>query len=301
MITAFKKKISKAADGLKGTIGRRRLKPDFLIIGAQKGGTSAIFDYLSRHPVIKAPEVKEIDFFCSPTRFGKGEEFYHSHFPTGNAARLSTFEASPAYLMSSKAPGRIRDYRDDMKLVVVFRDPVERAYSAWNMYKTLYKVDNDWFHKWMKRCDERFRPQMLRARDREKFSSFHHAVTEGLAMIKAGGFFDFEAVDGIMEAPIVPVGHYAEHLERYLKRFDRDQILVLDYADLKSDAKAVLTEIENFVGLPPLDWEKQDLKPVFKGEYENTMPDKTRDLLREYYRPLNERFFKLVGRSFDWQ
>lgn len=300
MVTSVKTRISKALDGIKGAVGRSRLKPSFLVIGVQKGGTSAIFDYLSRHPLIKAPEVKEIDYFCSLSRFGKGDEFYHAQFPFGDNAELTTFEASPGYLMSSKAPVRIREYREDMKLVAIFRDPVERAYSAWNMYRKLYREDPLWFHRWMKRCDERFEPRMLRARDREKFPSFHHAITEDLAMIKAGGFFDFEAVEGIMEAPIVAVGHYAEQIERYLRYFDREKILVLNYAELKLDATAVLRTIEDFVGLPPSDLERTALKPVLKGEYESSMPEETKTLLREYYRPLNESFFKLVGKSFDW-
>lgn len=301
MITAVRKKLSKALDGIREAAGKGRLKPSFIIIGVQKGGTTAIFDYLSRHPLIKAPAVKELDYFCSPSMYKMGEKFYRAQFPHGDGSVLSTFEASPGYLMSSKAPGRIREYRADMKLVAIFRDPVERAYSAWNMYRKLYREDPLWFHKWMKRCDERFRPEMLQARDREKFSSFHHAVTEEIAMIRGGGFFDFEAVDGIIEAPIVLVGHYAEQTERYLRYFDRDRILVLDYADLKSDAKEVLRVIGDFIGLSPADWEKADLKPVLKGEYESNMPDETRALLKEYYRPFNESFFKLVGRSFDWQ
>jgi hypothetical protein len=130
-----------------GTIlrqGRRGLgwlgyhsRPSFIIIGAQKAGSTAMFTMLGQHPQIVAPKYKELDFFN-----GLGIQYgdfltYHSMFPL--PYRLTsgkiTYQGTPNYLHSPDCPQRIYDYAPDMKLIAVFRDPVARAYSSWTMYR----------------------------------------------------------------------------------------------------------------------------------------------------------------------
>lgn len=285
------------------------LKPGFLITGAQKAGTTALFDYLSKHPAISAPSVKEIDFFNCESRFKAGTGFYHSHFPVDGGKGMLTFEASPGYLLSSRAPERIREYNPDIRLMVILREPVERAFSAWNMYKKEYKRDREWFHRWMERCDKNYKAGVFTPRDVERFDSFDFAVREEIALLEHGWKFDFAIGEEpslwgpgrAMEAPIVQIGQYSEQLEKYLNLFDKGRILILDYKALQSDTKAVLRQVEGFLNLSFHNWDKEDLSPVFKGEYESDIPSGTRGLLNDYYKPYNERLFKIIGRSFGWE
>ena len=103
--------------------------PDFLIIGAMKCGTTSLYHYLSHHPDIFMPKEKELDYFVEDIRFSKGKEWYSSQFKEGY--KLNG-EASPNY---SKAhlfkgvPKKIHQLIPDVKLIYLFRNPVERVYS----------------------------------------------------------------------------------------------------------------------------------------------------------------------------
>ena len=89
---------------------RERLKPSFLVIGAQKSGTTAMFEYLSAHADVRAPSKKEINYFLCSSIHARGREFYESHFPFRDEVEphVSTFEASPNYLVSGDAAERNR-------------------------------------------------------------------------------------------------------------------------------------------------------------------------------------------------
>src|SRR5208283_4238553 len=93
--------------------------PSFIIIGAQKAGTTALFDYLSKNPQIICGTEKEIDFFNCAGRFRQGEEFYHSHFPILESMDKDsiTFEASGGYLANPLAAKRIFEYNPKIKLI----------------------------------------------------------------------------------------------------------------------------------------------------------------------------------------
>ena len=107
-----------------------RALPDFVIIGAQKAGTTSLWRYLVEHPQIVGPTEKEIHFFDA--RFDRGARWYRARFPLRASLRRGarlTFEASPYYLAHPFVPARVRAMLPDAKLVVLLRDPVERAWS----------------------------------------------------------------------------------------------------------------------------------------------------------------------------
>ena len=133
---------------------QRRLHPTFLIIGTQKGGTTALYKYLAEHPDIVAPKKKEINFFMCSSLYGRGLDFYHSHFPVvdSSCSSLITFEASANYLTTLEAADRIHAYAPKMKLIALLRDPVFRAHSAWQMYQRFFRKNRDWYFEWMEKC-----------------------------------------------------------------------------------------------------------------------------------------------------
>ncbi|MBI5888974.1 MAG: sulfotransferase domain-containing protein [Deltaproteobacteria bacterium] len=269
-----------------------RLRPVFLISGAQKSGTTAMFEYLAKHHLIVTSSIKEIDFFGCIARYNKGIGFYHSHFPLAeNNPGKITFDASPNYLFASQAPKRIYDYNPNIKQIVLLREPVERAFSAWNMYRKLYKVDKGWFHNWMRRCDESYDKGQLVRRNIEKFDSFDYVIAEELSAQEKGKD---------IEASLLAHGLYSKQLERYFCIFKKEQILILEKDTFKVDTIRTLKQVEKFLGLSEHNWSNEDLASVFKGEYENDVPAKTKELLKAYYRPHNERLYKLINVFYNW-
>ena len=105
---------------------RWRPLPDFLVLGAQKAGTTALYAYLRWHPGITGPSWKEVSFF--DRHWWRGPAWYRGQFPLRSGTRL-VGEASPSYLFHPLAPERVRALVPDARLVALVRDPVARAYS----------------------------------------------------------------------------------------------------------------------------------------------------------------------------
>jgi hypothetical protein len=276
-------------------------QPNFLIIGAQKAGTTALYYYLAEHPEIVPSTEKELGFF-TPEIFADWPEhpnhsilctpegaphfvdaaahrraclWYHSHFPPPHRlgrTRL-TFEATPEYLYYPSAPLRISDYDPKIKLIVLLREPVERAFAAWNMYSRF--------------GDYRARVYAPRRETRD----FNTAVEEEIADIEAGA----EASD----PGYVRRGLYHEQLDRYFAHFDREQILILDNRDLMRDTSAVVNEVLGFLGLSGYQ-HGAEWSPIHVGEYDAGVPAATGRLLRDFYKPHNETLYRLLDHDFAW-
>jgi hypothetical protein len=269
------------------------LTPSFLIIGAQKAGTTALFSYLSQHPKIKQATTKEINFFNCDSSFGKGLDFYHSHFRVANNGdqELITFEASPSYLVNEKAYRRIHSYNKDIKLIAILRNPVDRAFSAWNMYYKRYLTEPNWFHNWMKHCDENYDRSSIINRSVASFVVFEKAVEEEIEALNESKF---------IEAPILKHGFYYRQLKRYFDSFRQAQIHVVHSIELKNSTSTTLESIENFLGIEHHDWDKMDISQKFKGEYLITMRDQTRNKLRDFYEADISKLYELLGVDYLW-
>jgi len=269
--------------------------PDFLILGAQKAGTSVLHSYLLCHPKIAAPSTKELYYF-SPESFRPWPDFpgserytwfaqghrdpsvrretlrwYHAQFPVPiPLSRRLYHEATTCYLFFPEVARRIHEYRPDMKLIVLLRDPVERASSAWNMLRGFT------FEPWSQMLDTR---------------SFDQAVRE--------------EAEGRENDPASPSrgylrrGIYHEQLRRYYALFPREQMLILDQAELLNDRLGTVNTVCRFLGLQPFgDAEAWPLVNV--GTYESDVSPEAREYLAEFYAPHNEALFELLGREFHW-
>jgi hypothetical protein len=268
-------------------------------VGAQKAGTTALYAYLAGHPSIAAPGRKEIGFFTPevlldlpahnshPILCGDGDvhrplasrrkrAWYHAHFPLPHrlAGRLA-FEATPEYLHFPEAASRIHAYDPGMKLIILLREPAERAYSAWNMYRKFGAT-----------------PGGVYAPHHET-RSFEQAVREEIGEIA-----------GKCAKPLpgyVQRGLYAEQIERYLELFPREQLFVLDSAALASDTTATVNRVLAFVGLAAFP-DDSDWPPEHVGDYGREAPNAppVLELLREFYVPHNERLRGLLDEPPAW-
>jgi hypothetical protein len=273
-----------------------RTKPAFLIIGAQKAGTSALTRYLAGHPQIVAAKSKELRFFApewcelwpehprhqmlceggtDPVESSRKRAWYHRQFPPPHRmpSRSLAFESTPEYFLVPQTPARIHRYRADMKLIVLLREPAERAYAAWNMYSNFGAYRS---HIYSPHRETR---------------TFADAVDQELEAIECG----IRALD----PAYVIRGLYAEQLERYFDVFPATQLLVLNSVELRSNTTAVVDRVLEFLGLPPYRG-AQKWPAVHVGTYRRRAPDNFMARLREFYRPHNECLYRLVGQDFGW-
>jgi len=227
---------------------KRRKIPDFLIIGAQKGGTSSLYTYLKSHPEIKSPLKKEIHFF--DIYYSKGLRWYKAHFPFKSNRHISG-EASPDYVSHPEAPSRIKALNPDMKLILLVRDPIVRAYSAY---------------------------QMNRRMGIDPRRTFDDAIHFELEQRKyKGDTYDYDRHNFFY----LERGLYGKQLESWCKVFDRNQFLVMNSKNFFTETKETLKLVYRF-----LDIEEKlphNLKAMNVGQYP-PLSDKIYESLKDYYR-----------------
>jgi hypothetical protein len=264
----------------------RRLRPSFLILGAPKAGTTAMFAYLSRHPSLRAPAEKEIDYFWVPSRYGRGEHWYESHFPVARQPGTSTFEATPHYLACPNSPSRIFHYRPDMKLIILLREPISRAYSQYQHY--LRKVgDHDRLQASAERYDEPVRTFFLRLRNPGNYGSFAEEVRRELAVLEGRSS---QFVPGFLAG-----GFYERQLRRYLEVFPRRQLLLIETRRLRERPLEVLRQVARFLELPSYEWDAQSLVEHNAGNYRENIDAPTLARLTALFADHNQRLFALLG------
>jgi hypothetical protein len=257
--------------------GRRRQLPDFLIIGAQRAGTTSLFNYLALHPQVASPLAKEPNYFS--LHWSKGESWYRSHFPVlslnGHEAPLS-FEASPYYLFHPHAPGRAAETVADAKLIALLRHPVERAFShhQHNVHRGLEPLS---FADAVEAEDRRL------AADVERLAADpgHHSVAHRLYSYCGRG-------------------RYAEQLTRWFDCFARSRVLVVRSEDLYADPASVFDEVTGFLGLER--WRPAGGFANFSRSRGNgglAIPPHVRRRLVGAFAPHNARLSELLGRDFS--
>lgn len=251
-----------------------RVRPDFLVIGTQKAGTTSLHRYLARHPrLAPCAGPKELHFF--DMRYHRGLGWYLGHFPLrGRRGGQLYYEATPDYLVHAVVPGRIRRDLGAIKLIAVLREPAERAYSAWRMW-----------HHFAEPVPKKADPR-----------SFARAIDEELAH-----------PDGRADAHYhyVAMGRYAEQLARYYAYFLPEDMLVLPYEEMDRDLGRFLGRICEFLGVerfPPetvaeLGGQRHWVSPP---RVETDEVRATLERLRAYYRPYNDRLFDLLGERWNW-
>jgi hypothetical protein len=115
--------------------------PNFMIIGTQKSATTTLFYYLNSHPKLEGSWPKELHFFSKYMYHGKDIEWYRKHFTSLKKNPLF-FEASPNYVYYESVAQELKRNFPAIKLILILRNPINRAFSAWNMYQEHFVKGN---------------------------------------------------------------------------------------------------------------------------------------------------------------
>jgi hypothetical protein len=263
--------------------GRGRLLPDFVIIGAAKAGTTSLYGWLSRHPYVAPATLKEVHYF--DYNYYRGEDWYRRHFPLASeraafAAEhgrpFLTGEASPSYITHDRAPQRLARDLPRAKLVVALRNPVDRAYSQYQMSRRENEEPLDSFAAAVDAEQDRLAPELARTRVDRRYQSWPIGCWSYLMRSR-----------------------YAEQLERWFALFGREQFHFVTLEELSENPQRALDGLHGFLGLPPHVYD--DLPRLHGGGYESSVDPATRERLSEYFRPHNERLYALLGRDLGWE
>jgi Sulfotransferase domain len=263
-----------------------RLMPDFLIIGTQRGGTTSLYNYLMDRPGVGPAAVKELHFFDK--KFHKGSAWYRAHFPTAiqkfsveftRKHRFVTGEASAYYLFHPHAPKRVAQLIPEVKLIVLLRNPVDRAYSQYN-FEVELKRESLSFEDAIAAEEGRIGKERERILADERYVSFDHSRFSYLAR-----------------------GAYVDQIRAWMEFFPREQFLILRSEDFYTNPASVLEEVSQFLHLAPLE-KHERIKSYKQHNYNNTpysqMDAATRKRLLAYFEPHNRRLSDFLGMTFDW-
>jgi Sulfotransferase domain len=271
---------------------RLRLLPDFIIIGTQRGGTTSLYYYLVEYAGIASALHKEVHFFDD--HFEQGMRWYRAQFPTATQKYLvehvgkrqfMTGESSPYYLFHPRIPERVAAALPAVKLIVLLRNPVDRAYSH-HWLSTHEGHERLPFEKAIRCEEERLRGDLEKMLEDEHYESYNHRHYAYLSR-----------------------GIYVEQLRNWMHYFPREQFLILKSEDLYQNPVTVTKQTLEFLGLASSVLStknefKQYREPVPKGYKNSEKPPKVDQELRKdllaYFKPYNQQLYEFLGQDFAW-
>jgi hypothetical protein len=260
-----------------------RPAPEFLIIGAQRCGTTSLYKYLAQHPQFRSATLRTKGVHFFDTRFDRGLPWYRAHFPTSmyrawfrarTGADLVTGEASPYYLFHPHVPYRIAKHLPEVKLIVMLRDPIERTYSQWQHELKRGFEHMDTFEEALDAEPGRLAGEVERMEADPDYKSHNHQHHSYMARSR-----------------------YADQLDVYRSLFPAGQILAIKAEDLFSDPAEEYARVLEFLGLTPFAGAKFEVHNGYKRAPMN--PD-TRARLEEHFADSNRRLVDMLGPRFTW-
>jgi len=256
---------------------RIRPLPDFIIIGAQKSGTTSLYAYLSHHPQFLKPYEKEVHFFdggldAAVDNYKKGQAWYRAHFPfRSNGSASKVFEASPLYIFNPLVPDRMFDLLPQVKIVAMLRNPTERAISHYFHEKQRGYESLPIMEALLE--EERRLEAAIQSKDYKNFSFIHHSYKSR--------------------------GHYKEQLERFFKRFPRQQFLILTSEEFFHDQNHVLRQVSEFAGAVS-SFQVSDVRPRNVAKNKEQVSAEVYEYLNQYFKLHNEALYELLGKEYNW-
>ena len=259
--------------------GKFRITPDFIIIGAAKSGTTSLYDYLIQHPSVHSALWKEIYFF--DRYFPRGMDWYRSNFPYSFQKfiftkflkkKFLTGEATPTYIHHPLAPKRISEILPTIKLILLLRNPIDRAYSHYQMEKKL-GYEELTFEEAIESENSRIKDECEKMIQNDRYYSYKRQ------------FFSY-----------LTSGIYVDQLKLWMKHIPHDQFLIIDSDDFDNKKLETFQKVEEFLGLKhaKINFTKQNI-----GKYKPMNPV-TRKKLEDFFTTHNLKLYKFFKHDFKW-
>jgi hypothetical protein len=265
---------------------RWRPLPDYLIIGAHRAGSTSLWAYLSQHPSVavnfpRVQGVKGVRYFDE--NYFRGDDWYRSHFATtayrGYLRRRHdgpalAGDASSYYLFHPAAAERAAKVVPDAKVIVLLRNPVDRAYSHWLRERRDGKEPLERFEEAVEAEAGRLAGEIDRIRGDERYYSYAHENFSYMTQ-----------------------GHYLEPLRRWLEHFPRERVHIEVSERFAKDPQGGYDRVLEFLGLPQASL--RDARP--RNTIESTPLDPVlRRELSARMAPANERLEEFLGMELGW-
>lgn len=259
-----------------------RILPNFLIIGTQRGGTQSLFEYLMKHKNIFPPWGREAHYFDSYYYWGWKKSNYKGFFPTifykafykyVRKRDFITGESTPYYLFHPLIPKRVFKMMPNIKIIVLLRNPIDRAYSNYNMNKSKYR-ENLSFEDAIEREKRLYNRNLEKVVKEKKYNLFHQRRS------------------------YLARGLYVEQLKNWHQYFPKEQFLIIKSEVFYKDPEMVLNKVLKFLNQPKM--KLKEYNKFHKLKYPK-MNENTRKKLIEYFRPYNEALYKYLNINFNWE
>jgi Sulfotransferase domain len=232
---------------------KNKRKASFLIIGTQKGGTSALYSFMSQHPEVCVSHIKKELHYFDSIHYTSNHRNYTKCFDPANDHKVIG-EATPYYMFHPLGIQRIYDYNRKMKLIILLRDPIDRLYSQWNMRRS--KGDSEYFNA-------------------------DNIIDKYKNPKKENGW-----------GKLIARGIYTPQLDHIFDYFEQDQVLIIKSENLKNYHEATMDKVSRFLGIadfPKIEKKSVHsydyIKPISRKDHSKLIPFFEEDLhnLREKY------------------
>lgn len=260
---------------------RLRVMPDYLVVGAQRAGTTSLHRFLSQSSAVVPPPLsKGVHWF--DVNYQHDRQWYRSHFPLRlrldvaagrSEGHAVTGEASPYYLFHPAVPSRIAKHLPTVRIIVVLRDPVQRAWSQYH-HELARGFETLPFAEAIQAEEARLAGEserLLKDETARSLTHQHHSYASR--------------------------GRYAEQLERLFAAIDMSRVLVIDSEDLRTDPQGVCDDVAVFLRIPV--WHLEEQTSHNARRYAS-MPQHVAESLRERFAGPDEQLVELLGRRFSW-
>ncbi len=256
--------------------GPIRSLPDFIIIGTVRSGTTSLYYNICQHPCVLPAAYDELGFFDS--NYHLGLNWYRSLFPTFFSkwiVRLNkkygiTGEDTPFYIWNPIVAKRILKILPNVKLIVLFRNPVDRAYSNYHLGIRAGSENLSFEDAIQVELNRLNNTEIESENELEKYTTPRSYITKGF---------------------------YADQLKIWLELFNPEQLIIVSTENLEANPQEILDKIYDFLKIPKnhkLIPEKQKIASYPK------MKSETRKFLVDFYKKYNAELFSMIGREFDW-
>ena len=253
-----------------------RILPSFIIVGAVRCGTTSLYYNICEHSCVLPAAYDEIGFFDS--NYELGINWYKSMFPTkfkkkkieSKTGICITGEDTPFYFWDKNAINRIKKEIPKIKLIVLLRNPIDRAYSNYH----------------------------LGVRLGSETLSFEESIKKEIELLEKNNDIESNNIEKFLRPrSYIAKGLYYHQIKNWFDVFSKEQILVLNTENLAENPQQTLEQIFNFLGLP--NERIQNIQNRKVGNYQKMNKD-TREILRKLFKPHNEKLFKFLEREFEW-